>query len=533
MSFKIFKYQQHEGGVFTKTNNLLNIQLPAMEGATSLSTAYLELEKVSFKDQTGLAVTDNVALGFVNGENAVVYDSSAFIKNMKITSEKQPLIEEVRFVNRRTQTQKNLFKGSTAQNNEYFTGRGGVVLLDSNGQANLQIPLSSVCGFGSVQAIDMTSMTGAVNFQIELENQHTLAVEYVTGFELTEIDCDDITNDEQVPEAVSSVLITSTIESEATANLMFPIGSRVTLSYTHSEDGAGTADLRIEALQYDAQTNKLAVVFNEAFADLEPTEALTDITLSNEIVSYSGADPTSKSIVVNPLPDYPFKFPAGMTLQVMYLDDEEYYVVTGQVLSSVAQDDNMLVTFTADIFPAGAQPTDIRINVRGLQNLDYEIEKVNLVFRNNPTGDVTAKSVIFDTYHVEMANMLDGLYDYRQQFDIEAGVQRLEWLTCIDNLVSNIDTATSYRVSVNELDTTNRDVELVGTKALYYDRLREAYPELVNLNLVDYSQSILVIPETVIAQDARLMVNLRLYASGQPMKTKIVYLYKKLGVQLM
>jgi hypothetical protein len=533
MSMKIFKYQQHEGGVFTKTNNLLNIQLPAMEGSTSLSTAYLELEKVSFKDQTGLQITDNVALGFVNGENAVVYDTSAFIKNMKITSEKQPLIEEVRFVNRRTQTQKNLFKGQTTARNEFFTGRGGVVLLDDNGQCNLQIPLSSVCGFGSVQAVDMTSMTGAVNFQIELENQHTLALEYMQGFELTEIPCDDIENDTEEVDAVSSILITSTFQSEGTAIMMFPLGSRVTLSYTHSTDGAGTADVFVESLEYDEATNKLAVIFTESFVDLAPTESLTDITLSNEVVSYTGANGAGATVLVNPLPDYPFTFPVGMTLQVMYLDNGQYHVITGQVLTAVPQDDNVLITFTYPIFPDGSNPTDIRLAVYGLQNLDYEIEKVNLVFRNNPMGIVDSKAIVFDTYHVEMANMMDGLYDYRQQFDIEPGVRRLEWLTCIDNLVSNVDTATSYRVSVNELDTTNRDVELVGTKALYYDRLVEAYSELVNLNLVDFSQTVLVVPETVIPQDSRLMVNLRLYASGQPMQTKIVYLYKLLSVKLM
>lgn len=533
MSFKILKYQQHEGGTFTKTNNLLNIQIPAMQGVTQLSNAYLELEKVSFKDETGLAVTDNVMLGFVNGENMVTYDSSAFIKNMKITADKQPLIEEVRFVNRRTQTQKNLFKGTTAQKNEYFTGRGGRVLLDENGQANLQIPLSSVCGFGTVGALDMTNMTGEVNFQIELENQHTLAVEYIEGFELTEIPCDDIENDTQANDPVSSVVVTSTFEREETAEIMFPIGSRVTISYTHSETGAGTADATVEAIVYDDTTNKASLVLTEVIVTLAPTESLTDITLSNDVVSYQGANPAGATLLVTPLPDYPFTFPVGMTLQVNYLDDEEYYVVSGQVLSTEAQGDDLLVTFTLPLFPDGSNPTDIRVAVMGLQNLDYEIEKVNLVFRNNPMAEVKTPSIIFSTYHVEMANMPAGLYDYRQQFDIEAGVNRLEWLTCVDNLVSDIDTATSYRVSVNELDTTNRDVELVGTKALYYDRLIEGYDELVNLNLVDFSQSVLVIPEKVIPQDTRLMVNLRLYASDEPMQTKIVYLYKLMDVQLM
>lgn len=532
MSFKILKIQQNEGGVFTKLNNLLNVQLPMLDGVTNMYPAYLELEGISFQDiDTGEQVTANVALGNVGDLNAVTYDSSAFIKNMKITSEKVPLIEEVRFVNRRTQTQKNLFKGVTTQKNDYFLGRGSRVLLDSDGKANLQIPLKSVCGLGSVPVLDM-SKTGAVNFQIELENQHKVAVEYMEGLEVVDMAADDMENDGADPVQYKTLVLTQTFERKETAEVMFPVDMELDITFAHSATGNEDATVHVKSVAFDTDTNKVTLEFVEVWTTLNAGETATQITLNNNVVSYEGTNPNGASLTISDaeLPSGPV--PIGSNMLIAYTDANMWYVKSGIVLSSVIVADENVLTFTTQIFPDGSNPQNITVRAYAHRNLDYSIEHVNLVVRQNPYAKPENKPVMFSTYHVEMQNMPE-TYDYRQQFDVEPGVYRLEWLTCVDNLVSIRENLKSYRVSVNEIDTTNRDVEVLSNKSIYYDRLISAYgASIVNFNLVDFSQDVMVIPESVLVSNTRYLVNLRMYADVLPMAPKIVYLYKLLNVTL-
>jgi len=130
---------------------------------------------------------------------------------------------------------------------------------------------------------------------------------------------------------------------------------------------------------------------------------------------------------------------------------------------------------------------------------------------------------------LEMQNQQDGLLDWRQQYDLESGAIAVYLMTPMDSLVSVRDTVSSFRVSMNNIDTTNRDVEIdSANNSLYYDRLYNTYStDLVNLNLVNFSADVFILPEKVPLNGMRNLMNVRLY-STEPMTAKIVYLYKKL-----
>lgn len=533
MSFKIYKYEQHEGGVFSKSNNLLNVQLPALEGVTNLDASYIELEGVSFYDNQGEQVTENVVLGYSSGAASVDYSASAFIKNLKITSSKQALIEEVRFVNRRTQSQHTLFKSDTSIKNEFFLGRGGPCLLDSDGKCNLQIPLKEVCGFGSIGSLPMSSLTGDVNFQIELENQNTVAAEYRMQLQVTNLNCNDITNNTEDQQDYNAVTITPEAANLLEMLVLFPIGSDLTVTYVHPVNGAQEDVVTIA----DVQVNGTActLIFTEAFVTIDPEAVVTDITVSNNVVSVGCADKEAadpRNTLVAPAIGDDQVYPVGSVLLITCVTGAGVLrVFTGVVASTSVEGGNMTITFTKNILPEGII-NEIYIRVAKFRNLDYKVEKVNIVVRNNPSA-TAPNSVTFDTYHLEMINMPPNYTDFRQQFDIEAGVKRLEWLTPVDSLVSVLDGVTSYRVSVNEVDTTNRDVEMdTGNNSLYYDKLMQAYStQLVNLNMVNFSRDCFVVSEMLIPSEQRLMVNLRLY-SDEPMDSKVVHLYKLITVLL-
>jgi hypothetical protein len=525
---------QHEGGTFNKSNNLLNVQVPVLDGSTDLSTAYLELEGVSFKTNAGVDVTENVALGYVDGVNTVEYDSSAFIKNLKITSERLPLIEEVRFINRRTQTQRCLTKSVSAMQNEFFTGRGGRCVLDANGKCNLQVPLSQICGLGEVDSLDM-SATGAVNFQIELENQNTVATEYELGLEVLDYECADLVNNTGGAVEYNYIVLTNTVNSDLEAGLMFPAGSALTISYTHSVDGDRTADVTIESVAVDDATKVCTLTFTENWLPLEDGESATDMTVDNDVASAecaNVADADARNLVVVQGESANF-FQLGSAQMVSFLTAvNRVFVKVGIIKTAVQVGPNVNVTFTSDLLEDG-NLTLVQIRAPAFDVLDYDIEKINVVLRNNPYYNGKFEPLAFSTYHLEMINMPPNYTDFRQQFDIEAGVWRLEWLTPTANLVSTLDGVTSYRVSVDEIDTTNRDVELAtGNNSLYYDRLIQGYSsDLINLNLVNVSQDVFIIPELLDMSPQRRMVNLRLY-SDDPMTQKVVYLYKSIMVQL-
>ena len=534
MSFKIFKYMQHEGGTFNKSNNLLNIQVPALDGSTDLSTGYLELEGVTFKTQAGVNVTENVALGYVDGAQTVEYDTSAFIKNLKITSDNLPLIEEVRFINRRTQTQRALTKSVSVLENQFFTGRGGRCVLDANGKCNLQVPLSEICGVGAISSLDM-SATGAVNLQIELENQNTVATEYALALEVVEYECNDIENDSGGALEYNYVVLTNTFNSALEASLMFPAGSALTISYTHSVDGARTADVTVESLAVDNATKVCTLTFTENWLPLEDGENVTDMTVDNDVASAECADvgaPDARNLVVVQGESADFFQPGSLQLVSFLTAANRVFVKLGVIKTAVQAGANVNVTFTSNLLEAGAL-TLVQIRAPAFQRLDYDIEQVNIVLRNNPSYNGKFPPVEFSTYHLEMINMPPNYTDFRQQFDIEPGVYRLEWMTPVDNLVSTLDNVSSYRVSVDEIDTTNRDVELSETNnSVFYDRLIQAYSsDLINLNLVNVSQDVFVIPELIDMSPMRRMVNLRLY-SDAAMSQKVVYLYKSIMVQL-
>lgn len=524
---KIFKFQTVEGGEFTKSNNLLNVQCPVIQGTTMMNASYLELEGVQFFDPaTQAQKMENVVLGYADGDQSVEYSTASFIKNIKITSDNLNLLEEQRFINRRTQTERALLSSTSRLENEYFLGRGGIVLLDNNGKANLQIPLQDVCGLGTVSSLSLAK-TGRLNFQIELEDQYTVACEYAQLLNVDAVACNTIVNNTGGMEDYDTLTITNTFENVEEALLYFPIDSRLNIAFVA---GGDQEEVQAVISNVEVNANVCTLTFTEPFVTLADTEEANTIQISNNVVAtvcndVAGGD--ARNLVVVPHSEAS-DFQVGKVYTIGCLDATPRFRVVEAVLKTAEQDgDAVNLTFTTECLPAGAL-TLVQIRRFAFLNLDYSIDKINLVVRNNATL-APAPVFSFDTYHVEMQNQQDGLLDWRQQYDLENGVYCVYLMHPMASLVGVRDTVSSFRMSINNIDTTNRDVELdSANNSLYYDRLYNGYAtDLMNLNLVNFSADVFIIPELVPMNGARNLLNVRLY-STEPMTAKIVYLFKKL-----
>ena len=136
------KTPQRESNVFKKSQNLLTVDIDD-QGSTDFSASYLDME-IMFKSA---AAGNPYLTGLVNLGNPLTgasYSGSAMLKNVRLESDQQGLVEELRFCNRHTQTMRKFLM--TEQQNVASTIRGeNTVKLDPNtNRGHIHIPLSEV-----------------------------------------------------------------------------------------------------------------------------------------------------------------------------------------------------------------------------------------------------------------------------------------------------------------------------------------------------------------------------------------------------
>ena len=91
MATKLVKIISNQSGPFNVSNNLVDITLPAYLGACDLSDTCVELN-LKMKNKDGSAINDLFDYGFnTNGR----LDSTCLIKNVKFSSDKGGVLEEI------------------------------------------------------------------------------------------------------------------------------------------------------------------------------------------------------------------------------------------------------------------------------------------------------------------------------------------------------------------------------------------------------------------------------------------------------
>lgn len=534
---KVNKTQQLEGGPFNKMNNLCNVFLEPQTGVVDMTKSYVELETV-FTTVGGAEVTENVFLGYVDDTQTeeVNYTPACFIKHCKLQSDKKGLLEENRYVNVLNQTLEGITSKSQDHTGSYLYGRADPVLLDRDTKkANLQVPLKDILGVGSLNDFPMDWL-GTVQLQLEFENKNTLAYQKPQGVALEDIGLEDIENDtgdDIIVNTLTTVPVFATPGSNVTS--FFPPGVECTFSYTRSDvTGTITTSRVVQSASLNADKT---MTLNLA----TPLLTLPDgVNLTDVLLVDNGVD----NIVMNDIDDGD-----DHTVLVQGSTDVEFYEgdsvsITYAQTSGGTTTYNFLLTKIVSVDDSGTQPeytiadalpdgdvTNIRVTEHNWEALDYEIIKVNVVLYSLP-GKTAPSIMAYTTNHLEMDNML-ATTDYRRQFDVEENTDKAMMLTPVNSLISTLDNASSFRVSIDNIDTTNRDVVLdyVNDNTLYYDRLIQNMDDVVSLNLVNDNLRLFLIPQQMPTDGMRHAFNVRLY-SDEGMGSKVVYLFKKIATEI-
>jgi len=534
---KVNKFQQLEGGPFTTVNNLCNVFVEPQAGVIDMTKSYVELE-TKFKNQAGQYVSEGVFLGYVDDEQEeeVNYTPSAFIKNCKLQCEKKGLLEENRYINRLNQTLEGITKTSQDHTGSYLYGRADPILLDENLQtANLQVPLADILGTGKLGQFP-AEWLGKLQLQLEFENQKPLAYQQFDGVGLETVEFNNQNNTSGAVLLVNSLTTTAGYTFK-TVDSFFPVGANCNITYTRTDQGATTTkNVVVQSASLNGDST-VTILFTEIIESLPAGVNMNDIELNNNgldaiPMADIGEEDDHDKITDNSGND---NFNVGDEVAISYSQTPataSVYNILITKITSKTPGMGSIVYGIADDLPDG-NVNDILVVEHNWSALSYEIQRVNLVLYGLPMKKAEPK-LIYSTYHLEMDNML-ATTDYRRQFDIEENAVRTMMLTPVNSLVSTNDDATSFRVSIDNVDTTNRDVTInyPDDNTLYYDRILQNMSGVVNLNLVNDNLDLFVIPQTMPADGMRHSLNVRLYSdTDDGMVAKVVYMFKEIAQEV-
>ena len=203
------------------------------------------------------------------------------------------------------------------------------------------------------------------------------------------------------------------------------------------------------------------------------------------------------------------KFPLSR-LSELAKTTNNYYHKSGEVL-------NLNFTFE-DVFDFFKLPAD---TVSG-----YQIEKVEVVLFNYEQGSSKHHHLEYRTWNIEMTNMPDTA-DYRYTYEVENNCDQAILVSNTGEEIFALDDNNfSYRTAINNVDTTDRDVEFKS--GLYFDRL------IVNMALKSLNQkmnetdSVIPIVERLnVGKQTNLLRVILKADAGQTMGERINYLFKR------
>ena len=156
--------------------------------------------------------------------------------------------------------------------------------------------------------------------------------------------------------------------------------------------------------------------------------------------------------------------------------------------------------------------------------LQYEITDIDLVLNKPFKNMADSGAFAYTTYHLENINQ-DAQTDYRKQIDTEGNAIALYLMTPANDSLISTNAPTAYRVAVDYIDTTNRNI--VPNEALYNDRVLQHIPGIRNLP----QNNEFVIAEPLPADGKTHTVQLRANYANAP-NNVVLYAFKEIAVSV-
>jgi hypothetical protein len=470
------RIRNREGLVLTKGGTYLtHIEFDAT-GMSDFSRSYLDLQ-VAWKNAGGnyLPAGTNVFLGDA-GDN-VAYDGQAIVRNCRLTCEQFGILEEQIKVNVYHQSLRKLTQSRQLEQSQRVFGNERLVCGDS-GVTQILIPLSSVLGCGT--EIYPNMKMGNSTIRLELEFQKDIA--YWLSDELRNFDLP--CSGSNVAGALTAIDTTTLFESQTSVDWWFQAGKIYNITGTYNagninvsrelatavwDDGAGTATLTFT-------TPILTIVAPNVFDDVFVASVAPSAVSCEDATADANGDIMTLTCATADTTD----LITGLVHSVGYVEEDNgtaYFstAVLTDILISTADPTKSILYFDVPIIVGLQAGTDaVDVFIVPYQEEDpavWEVQQIDLVL-HKLLQPVKMDKFQFETLSVEMTNQ-PLTQNYRKQFYLENDAYKFVYLTPLNTLISEQNEAATYRLTLNNIDLTNRDIPIDPDTngSLYNDRL--------------------------------------------------------------
>lgn len=470
------RLRNREGVILTKNGNYLtHIEFDAT-GMSDFSRSYLDLQ-VAWKNAGGnyLPALTNVFLG--SADYRASYDGQAIVRNCRLTCEQFGIIEEQIKINVHHQTMRKLTQSRQLEESQRVFGNERLVCGD-NGLTQILVPLSSVLGCGT--QIYPNSRMGNSTIRLELEFQKDIA--YWLSDELRAIDMPF--SGSNVVGPLLAIDSTTLFESQDEVDWWYSVGKIYNIKGTYNS-GAVDVDRTLLSAVWNDVTGTAYLTFTTAILTIVAPNVLEDVFVSSlaplaVVCEDETADANGDIFTLTCETADTADLITGLVHSVGYIEADSgtaYHstVTLTDIVISTADPTKSILHFDVPVINAlgaGTEATDIFVvKFEAESPAVWEVQQVDLVL-HKLLQPVKMEKFQFETLSVEMTNQ-PLTESYRKQFYIENDAYKFVYLTPLDTLISAKNEAGTYRLTLNNIDLTNRDIPIDPDTngSLYNDRL--------------------------------------------------------------
>ncbi len=463
-------------------------------GVSDLARSYLDLHMLFTDDDDEIIKGANVYMGDAN--TATPYDGQCLIRNARLTCEQFGILEENIKINVYHQTMRRYTQSKQEWESSEVYGNGRCITNADTGIAHILVPLSSFLGCGN-QLYDHQRLGGST-IRLELEFQSDLFyVDPAETLGLFFVDCADVPNDGEAALNARTLVTSETFVDRETAFEYFSVGRTYQIEGVNDE-AAVDVNREVESVVWNAANRTLSITFTATIAVVAAGTEFTGIVITdnngiacNDFDGTEGGSTTTITALDKDVADFIINttYACGFYVDEVGAVAVNTWYWSNAVLTTAVQDgDDVTLTFATPIitFPMAPEGNWSAIQVflvdKDLTPVDWTCEQIDLVLHKLLKPPAGMGKMSYETYSLEQTNQPETT-SYRKQFYTEANAFKFAYLTPAPTynaadvanpcLVSQQNGADQFRITLNNIDLTNRDIpiEPFTNGSLYNDRL--------------------------------------------------------------
>lgn len=495
------RIRSREGVILTKAGTYLtHIEFDAT-GMSDFSRSYLDLQ-VAWKNAGGnyLPAGTNVFLG--DSGSGVAYDGQAIVRNCRLTCEQFGIVEEQIKVNVYHQTMRKLTQSRQLEQSQRVFGNERLVCGD-NAVTQILIPLSSILGCGT--QVYPNQRMGNSTIRLELEFQKDIAYWLSDNLRAFDLPC----NSENTVGDLTAIDTTTLFESQDEVDWWFLPGTVYKITGTYDGSAVDVSRTLLTAV-WDNVADIATLTFTAPILTIAAGEEFTDVFVSSmevpAAVDCENVTADANGDIFNLTCDTADTtgLITGVVHSVAYVEQDTGYAyhsaaVLTDILVSTADPTKSILYFDVPII-VGIEPNTEALDVfivpyQFESPANWEVQQIDLVL-HKLLQSAKMDKFQFETLSVEMTNQ-PVTQNYRKQFYLENDAYKFVYMTPLNTLISEQNEAASYRLTLNNIDLTNRDIPIdtETNGSLYNDRLVMNVDGLASVQPVNGDLTTVVYPD--------------------------------------